>query len=346
MRPGRLSRVLPEKPTLDELLLGFHVVSIPLKVPFRGLRFREVAIFQGPHGFAEWAAFREYPDAQAAWWLVTALEQYLGITASEADAPVPVSAIVPSMPIEMIQNWWEQFEGCRAVKLKVAEKAELFNEDLARVAEVRRVAGSNVSLRVDANAAWSVQQAANAIEALAEWNVDYVEQPVASLSELADLKKRVASQSVRLAADEIIRKNHSIEGLASAGCEVLVLKPSPLGGFERTIRLVKSALNQNLEVVISSGLETSIGLHHVLAVAREASKLSNTTTPHGLGTAVLFKREPAGNPLAPRNGFLASEPLEISRESMSRLSASDATVREWKERLTRCLPIALQLMEI
>ena len=330
-------------PSLDELLERMTVVSIPLHTSFRGLQHREVALLEGPQGPGEWAAFTEYDDSEAAWWLVAALEQAFGEEPSFVAHPVPVNAIVPALPPSDIEAWLQMFPGVHSVKVKIAQKGETLEDDMARVREVRRVCGDEVLLRLDVNASWDVDTAADCIAELGKFSLDYVEQPVATIAEMTELKKRLGSR-VRLAADELIRTTRSLDLLDRNVCDVAIIKPSPLGGFGRSIELASQALEREMDVVVSSALETSVGLSHAAAVASWANQTKGVDTPHGLSTQLLLTSDVATEPLAPQKGWVTPATITLDRGSVEKVRAPHERVDWWRARLERCLPLAREIV--
>jgi len=331
-----------ERPSLEELLACAHVVSLPLKTTFRGLTHRETVIFEGSDGSGEWAAFGEYDDEEASWWLAAAIEQMSHPLTRSNLAPVFINAIVPAMPIAEIEGWLSPFRGCTATKIKVAEKGEPLNNDLARVREVRRVLGSDIVIRLDANGAWTPQQAKDASDALEQFGIDYLEQPVSTLEDMLELRNLLGSSPIRLAADETVRKSHQLGRVREAGCEVAIVKPSPLGGFTHTMALAREAHENGLQVVVSSGLESSVGLTHVASVASAVDQLTGVPTPHGLGTAALFGYDVVKNPLVPQEGYVHPRPLEPDRNALATFRVSAEREEWWRARLERCYPLALE----
>jgi O-succinylbenzoate synthase len=330
-------------PSLDELLERMTVVSIPLRIPFRGLQHREVALFEGPQGPGEWAAFIEYDDSEAAWWLVAALEQAFGKVTAFVSQPVPVNAIVPALPPEEIEGWLQRFPGVQAVKVKIAQRGEALTDDIARVREVRRVCGDEVLLRLDVNASWDLDTAADCIAELGKFSLDYVEQPVATIAEMTELKKRLAGR-VRLASDELIRTTRSLDLLDRSVCDVAIIKPSPLGGFSRSIELAAQALEREMDVVLSSALETSVGLTHAAAVASWANQATGVDTPHGLSTQLLLTSDVATEPLAPQNGWVAPTGIQLDSEALEKVLAPHERAEWWRARLERSLPLAREIV--
>ena len=330
-------------PSLDELLERMTAVSIPLRTPFRGLQHREVALFEGPQGPGEWAAFTEYDDQEAAWWLVAALEQAFGEEPSFAAHPVPVNAIVPALPPNDVEGWLQDFPGVTAVKVKVAQKGEALADDVARVREVRRVCGEEVLLRLDVNASWDVATATDSIQELEPYSIDYVEQPVATIKEMRELKRGLEGR-VRLAADELIRTTRSLDLLDKNVCDVAIIKPSPLGGFSRSIELASQALEREMDVVVSSALETSVGLSHAADVASWVNQATGIDTPHGLSTQLLLTGDVGTEPLTPRNGWVAPTGIQLDSDAVQKVLAPHERMEWWRARLERCLPLAQEIV--
>lgn len=330
-------------PSLDELMELMTVVSIPLQVPFRGLHYREVALFEGPQGPGEWAAFTEYDEQEAAWWLVAALEQAFGAETTFVSQPVPANAIVPALPPEEIEGWLQRFPGVQAVKVKIAQKGETLTDDMARVREVRRLCGDDVLLRLDVNASWDLNTATDSIQELEQFSIDYVEQPVGTIEEMKKLKKRLGGR-IRLGADELIRSSRSLDFLDRSVCDVAIIKPSPLGGFSRSIGLASQALAQEMDVVVSSALETSVGLTHAAAVASWVNQETGVDTAHGLSTQLLLTSDVAVEPLAPHNGWVTPTTITLDRGSIEKVRAPHERVEWWWARLERCLPLAREIV--
>ena len=166
-------------PSVTELRAAARVVRLPLRTRFRGLLEREALLLRGPAGWGEFAPFAEYDDAEASRWLASALADAWGTGSPPAvRAEVPVNATVPAVPAADVAAVLARFDGCTTAKVKVAERGQHLADDVARVAEVRAVLGPSGRVRVDANAAWSVDDAVRALAALAPYDLEYAEQPV------------------------------------------------------------------------------------------------------------------------------------------------------------------------
>ena len=279
------------------LLTAAHCFAIPLRTRFRGIDVREGMVIEGPAGWGEFCPFPEYGDAEAAAWLAAAVEQATVGWPAPVRAAVPVNAIVPAVgPAEAHAAVVRS--GCRTAKVKVADAAGSLRDDLARVEAVRDALGPAGAVRVDANGAWDVDTAVAAVRALdrAAGGLEYVEQPCRTIDELAAVRRRV---DVRIAADESIRRADDPLRVAVAGAaDVAVLKCMPLGGVARALRVAEAA---GLPCVVSSALETSVGLAAEVALAAALPELGFAC---GLDTLALLDGDLVADALRPVDGRL------------------------------------------
>ena len=337
-----------EEPAVEEILARSHVLNIPLVRPFRGLSSREVMVIDGPEGPGEWAAFTEYPDDVAALWLRTALEQAFDHMVPPAPPTIDriaVNATFPALSPDGVASWWRLFPGAHSAKVKVGENPGELLVDVERVRAIREVVGPEVTLRLDANARWSVDEAYEAIAGLQPFGIDYVEQPVGSIAEMLELKARLEGTGIRLAADELIRQSHRLDQVISEGAaDIAVLKVSPLGGIKPTLELARQAHLAGLEVVVSSGLETSVGLswgaRATALLAEEFGHLPDA----GLGTAVFFEADTVSEPLLVTDGSIPVAAPHLNFTTIDTVRATPERTAWWHERLRRCLPRAIQLL--
>ena len=246
-------------PPLETVLAVAHVVSIPLVTRFRGVSHREAVLLRGPAGWSEFSPFLEYDDAEAATWLAAALDD--GWRDSEAPVvrtSIPVNATLPAVAPEEIAGILARYGACRTVKIKVAEAGQTLADDVERVRETRIMLGAAGRIRLDANGGWNLDEAEHALRALEQFDLEYVEQPCASVEELAELRRRVHRLGILIAADESVRKAADPLAVARAGAaDLLVIKAAPLGGIDRALAIVAEA---GLPAVVSSALDTSVGL--------------------------------------------------------------------------------------
>lgn len=319
------------KPSLSELLDSARVVSLPLNVKFRGLLSREAVLLEGPQGWSEFSPFIEYLDDEASTWLTASIEFGWGKLPEFHRTSVPVNATIPAVAVEDVAGVLARFDGCRTAKVKVAEAGQTLAEDVARVAEVRRLMGPEGRVRLDANGAWNVDEAEHAFHALAEFDLEYVEQPCATLEELHHLHERTHYMDVLIAADESIRKADDPAAVIAAGAaDILILKAQPLGGIQQVHHLARST---QLPVVISSALDTSVGIAMGVAAACALPELSYDC---GLATAALLAGDVTAEPLVPVNGVIEFRRPEVSLELLSEHSATADRTQWWLERLERC----------
>lgn len=300
-------------PSAGELLADVRIVELPLRTRFRGLTSRETMLIRGPAGWGEFAAFTEYDDVESAAWLAAAIEQAWGTGPSDSEWPifrdsVPLNATLPAVSAAEVPRILERFGECRTVKVKVAESGGTLQDDVARVAAARHFVGDAGRVRIDANGGWNVDEAEHAIRAMEQFDLEYVEQPCASVGELVEIRDRVHRMGILIAADESVRKATDPLAVARAGAaDLLVIKVSPLGGVRRALAVVADA---GLPVVVSSALESPVGLRASFDFARRLPELPFDC---GLATDALFTGEEI--------------PASRDRESW------------WRERATRCLKL-------
>ena len=320
---------MSELPRLDEV----HVYAIPLRTKFRGITVREGVLVRGPRGWGEFCPFAEYEDREAAHWLDTTVEQVTVGWPEPVRDRIPVNCTVPAVSPERAHAIVAG-SGCRTAKVKIADHSGSLPEDLARVEAVRSALGPDGAIRVDANAVWDVETAVRNIREIdrAAGGLEYVEQPCRTVEELAAVRRRV---DVPIAADESIRRAEDPLRVAVAGAaDIAVLKCTPLGGVRRALEVAEAA---GLPCVISSALETSVGLAAQLALAGALPELDHAC---GLGTLNLFEGDVVTESLRPVDGFLpvprtAPEPDPALLDKY-RHPDPDRT-RWWIDRLDRVL---------
>ena len=192
-------------PALDRLIDTARVVSLPLTTRFRGVDEREALLLEGPEGWAEFSPFLEYDDAEAATWLTAAIDFAWHPRPAAVRETVPVNATVPAVAADQVGDVLARFHGCRTAKVKVAERGQVLGDDVARVRAVREVMGPEGRIRVDANGGWNLDEAEHAVHALAEFDLEYVEQPCAQVEDLVELRRRIRYLGIPVAADESVR---------------------------------------------------------------------------------------------------------------------------------------------
>lgn len=316
-------------PDLADLLADAHVVALPMRVRFRGITTREAVVLRGPAGWTEFSPFVEYDDAEAAAWLRATVD--FGWTDHEPAADsVPVNATVPAIAADDVADLLARYPGCTTAKVKVAEPGTTVDDDVARVTAVRRAMGPEAAVRVDANGLWSVEQAAAALERLAPFDLQYAEQPCATVPELAELRSRIAGLGVRVAADESVRKASDPLAVARAGAaDVLVVKAQPLGGITAARAVVADA---GLPCVVSSALDTSVGLGMGAFLAAAAMTPGYAA---GLGTAAMFAGDVTDDPLLPVGGRVPVRRVDVTAELVERYAASPERTAWWRARVAR-----------
>lgn len=313
---------LPERPV---------VFDIGMRTRFRGIDRRQGMLWRGPAGWTEWSPFLDYRGDELRPWLAAAAEAAeVGYPAPVRDR-VPVNCTVPAVGAEAAYAW-AAASGCRTAKIKVAEPGQTLADDLARVEAVKDALGPGGRIRVDANGAWAVDDALDALRQLNRLELEYAEQPVATVEDLARLRRQLARRgiSVPLAADESIRRSGDPERVAELeAADVAVLKVQPLGGIRRCLEL---ADRLGLPVVVSSALETSVGLAAGVALAAALPELPFAC---GLNTRALLTDDVVSGSLVAVAGEIPVGPVTVDLDALARCAASEADTRLWLDRLAQ-----------
>ena len=324
---------MTDLPPLAVLLERAHVVAIPMRVRFRGVDVREAVVFEGPAGWGEFAPFPEYGDLESARWLAAGIEEAYAARPTPVRDAVPVNATVPAVPPERVPEVLSRFQGCATAKVKVAERGQTLRDDLNRLAAVRDAMGPHARIRIDANGAWDVETATEALRRSAAYGIEYAEQPCATVDELADLRAALARNAidVPIAADESIRKAEDPLLVARRGAaDLVVVKVAPLGGIRRALEIVDAC---GLPAVVSSALDTSIGISAGVALAAALPALEHAC---GLGTVGLFERDVAADPMRPEAGVLRPRRVTADQGALAALAAPLERRQWWWERVARC----------
>ena len=302
--------------------LEARVYSVPLRTRFRGIDVRDGVLVQGPAGWGEFSPFWDYDLAESRRWWAAAEEAALTGWPEPVRDSVPVNVTVPAVGPERAHAIVTA-SGCRTAKVKVAEPGQSAADDVARVEAVRDALGPDGAIRVDANAAWDVDTAAARIAELDAVGLEYVEQPCATLAELAALRRRI---DVRVAADEVVRR--AADPLAvdlREACDVVVLKVQPLGGVRAALRVAEA---HGLPCVVSSALESSVGI----AASATPAALPELPFACGLATVALFTGDVTSAPLLPVDGALPVRRPEPDR--LTEVAAGPVVDARWRARMT------------
>lgn len=289
--------------------LELYPVRIPMRQRFRRVDHREAVLVRGPRGWGEFSPFPEYPPGVTTRWLAAALELACADLPEPVRTEIPVNVTVPAVDPEMAAALVLE-SGASTAKVKIGEPGQTEVDDVDRVRAVRQAIGPNGNVRVDVNANWDLPTAARRIEALSVFELQYVEQPVSTVSEMRELRSMV---DVPLAADELVRQSpHPLRVIEEGGADILILKVQPMGGVMRVLDLAKRA---GIPVVVSSALETSVGMYGGLLAASLMPELPYAC---GLGTVALIEGDPTRAPLIPVDGLLEVRRPEPDPDLISR----------------------------
>jgi o-succinylbenzoate synthase len=308
---------------LDDLLATLRVITIPTRTNFRGVTYREVALIQGPQGWGEFSPFLEYDDNECAPWLASAIEAATVARPERFRNEIAVNGTIPELNDKKeIEALMRTFSGAKTFKVKVGGN---LTEDVMRVARVFSNA-PKAAIRVDVNGLWSVDEALTNLYAYYEeiGPLEYVEQPCATIEELRELKHRIKIP-LRIAADEVIRKAADpFKVDLTDAADIVMLKVQPLGGIGRSLEI---AQHHGLPVVVSSALESAIGIEYGLELAASISDLNFDC---GLATGSLLTRDVAEHKIV--DGKIA---LGQISPQLDGLDVSPDRFDWWKNRIMR-----------
>ncbi len=303
---------------MDQMLLEtLRVVALPMKTKFRGVTVREVALIQGEYGWGEFSPFLEYDDAESAPWLACAIEAATQPKPQTFRTEVAVNGTIPALnDKEELERVVNSFPGVSTFKVKAGTNAQ---EDVARINTIRSLR-PHAKIRIDANGLLSVEQAVSLLQLVGD--IEYIEQPCATIQELRELKKRI---DVKIVGDEVLRKAKDPFAIDLTGAvDYLMLKVQPLGGIKRAHQL---ALHHKLPVVVSSALESAVGINYGLILA---ASFEDMNFDCGLGTGSLLAKNVAQLPIVDGK-------IQISDvvPNLDGLDVSADRFEWWKNRIMR-----------
>ena len=307
----------------QQLLDTLRVIALPLKTNFRGITVREVALFKGEYGWGEFSPFLEYEDAEAANWLASAIEAATTPKPKLFRTSVAVNGTIPATnDKKVVDDLVASYPGVKTYKVKVGDN---LSEDIVRLARIRSL-GRKVNIRIDVNGLWSVEQALTNLYAFYE-NVgpfEYVEQPCATLEELRELKSKIKIP-LKIVGDEILRKAvNPFEIDLDGAVDYLMLKVQPLGGIKRAHAIAE---HHKLPVVVSSALESAVGINYGLTLAASFEEMSFDC---GLGTGSLLAQDVAHLPIT--DGMMQISEFEPQLDG---LDVAPDRFEWWKNRIMR-----------
>ena len=301
----------------QQLLETLRVIALPTKTNFRGITVREVALFKGEYGWAEFSPFLEYDDAEAAHWLASAVEAATTPRPQLFRTSVAVNGTIPDLndPAQL-KKIVDSFPGVRTFKVKVGINLAA---DLARVNIIRELQ-PQAKIRIDVNGLWSVAQAEEFLNSVGE--IEYVEQPCSTIEELRELKSKT---SVKIVGDEILRKAVDPFDIDLIGAvDYLMLKVQPLGGIKRAHAIAE---HHKLPIVVSSALESAVGINYGVTLAASFQELNFDC---GLGTGSLLAQDVAHLPIV--DGMIQLAEFEPALDG---LDVSAERFEWWKNRIMR-----------
>ena len=307
----------------EQLFASMRVIALPLRSKFRGITTREVALFKGKFGWGEFAPFLEYSPEESVTWLKSAIEAATIAPPAILRKSIPVNATLPAIDSpDEIARILERFFGCKTVKIKVGQD---ISADIARIKSVKDIA-PNTQIRIDVNGGWSVKDALSNITKIQSsiGPLQYVEQPVGSVEELRELKSALKGETL-ITGDEVLRKSKDPFGVdLSEAVDILMLKVSPLGGIQSALKL---AQHHKLPVVVSSALESAVGISAGLKLAAALPELNFDC---GLATGSLMSADVGAHQI--EDGAILVRDIEPNFDG---LDVSPERYKWWQDRVMK-----------
>lgn len=307
--------------------MTLDVYSVPLRTRFRGLDVRDGVLLRGAAGWGEFSPFWDYDADESAAWLRAAREAADEGWPDPVRTHVPVNVTVPAVGGEAAHRIVTSSGGCRTAKVKVAERGQTLAQEIERLEAVRDALGPGGAIRVDANGGWDVETAVARLRVLdrAAGGLEYAEQPVPTVEGLAAVRRAV---DLPVAADESIRRAEDPLAVVRArAADIAVLKVQPLGGVRACLALAEET---GLPVVVSSALESSVGLAAGLALAAALPRLPYAC---GLATAQLLTADVTTEPLLPVDGQIEVRRVDVDPAALDAVRAPEDVRARWSARL-------------
>jgi len=297
-----------------------QVVSIPVKANFRGINFREIALFEGPAGWSEFSPFIEYSNKESSTWLKAAIEGATKEPPKPIRDQVEINATLPNVKVSEVKELLAGFNGCNTIKIKIND----FETDQALLIECLKEI-PKAKFRLDVNGGWALEEAIANVQSYEKAFgslIEYIEQPCTDFADLNSLRN---STGIKIAVDESIRKYLAgdltkIKEVA----DIAIIKWAPTGGIVAALEVIEKI---GLPVVISSALDSSVGISHGLSLAEAIPNLYGAC---GLGTVCLFEGDVTSNPLMPINGIIKNR--KVIPDRIEEFKAESGRQKWWQDR--------------
>jgi O-succinylbenzoate synthase len=297
-----------------------QVVSIPVKANFRGINFREIALFEGPAGWSEFSPFIEYSNKESSTWLKAAIEGATKEPPKPIRDQVEINATLPNVKVSEVKDLLAGFNGCNTIKIKIND----FETDQALLIECLKEV-PKAKFRLDVNGGWALEEAIANVQSYVKAFgslIEYIEQPCTDFADLNSLRN---STGIKIAVDESIRKYLAgdltkIKEVA----DIAIIKWAPTGGFDAALEVIEKI---GLPVVISSALDSSVGISHGLSLAEAVPNLYGAC---GLGTVCLLEGDVTSNPLMPINGIIKNR--KVIPDRIEEFKAESGRQKWWQDR--------------
>jgi O-succinylbenzoate synthase len=297
-----------------------QVVSIPVKANFRGIKNREIALLEGPVGWSEFSPFIEYSNKESSTWLKAAIEGATKEPPKPIRNEVQINATLPNVKVSEVKELLAGFEGCSTIKIKIND----FETDQALLIECLKEV-PKAKFRLDVNGGWTLEEAIANLQSYEKAFgslIEYIEQPCTDFADLNSLRNNTG---IKIAVDESIRKYLAgdltrIKEVA----DIAIIKWAPTGGISAALEVIEKI---DLPVVISSALDSSVGISHGLSLAAAVPNLYGAC---GLGTVSLLAGDVTSKSLLPTDGIIKNH--KVTPDRIEEFKAEPDRQKWWQDR--------------
>jgi O-succinylbenzoate synthase len=310
---------------LDQIFNDLTIVAIPTRTNFRGVTVREAALFRGTAGWSEFSPFIEYSDEESEQWLYASLEGAYVPWPESKRSSIGINATLPKVNVDRVPEILGRFPGAKTVKIKIDD----FEID-SELVEAALDFNADIKIRFDVNGGWNLE---TALLNLYNYNLrfgkvfEYIEQPCLAIDDLRKLKAEIP---MKIAIDESIRRavTSNFENVKEYA-DIAIIKWAPSGGITRANKLISKI---GLPVVVSSALDTGIGISHGLALAANQSELNFDC---GLATLSLFESDVVTPAIEITDGTIALNRTSPDEKLVAKYLAPAERRLWWQNRIER-----------
>ena len=229
---------------------------------------------------------------------------------------IPINGLLSADDPDLLKKAEAEFP---CFKVKVGRQS--LGQDIAAIKQLDAQLQGRKELRLDANRAWTGEEALHFVTECRECQIAYLEEPTKTLEELLILSQQ---SPIPLALDETIQEDPAIDLVQFSNLAAIILKPMLVGGVDQPLQLARQAHALGIKSVISSSFESRVGL---IGLVEMAAAMPDPTVAVGLDTHTWF----GPNTLPVHQGILKlKSPLDLffspNRKNLPALISPESTL--------------------